>query len=128
MKGAKRITIVIGGQIDKQHIADMVGSIGGDRITVKVTGDIQAAMEVKNGTADYYIGACNTGGGGALSMAMALVGHSLCSTLSMPGNIKSNEDIAAEVAAGKKAFGMTGQHIQMVIPVLIENLLEKNGL
>jgi len=106
----------------------MISAIGGERVTVKVMGDIQAAMEVKNGTADYYIGACNTGGGGALSMAMALVGHSLCSTLSMPGNIKSNEYIAAEVAAGKKAFGMTGQHIHMVIPVLMENLLAKNEL
>ena len=90
-------------------------------------GDIQAAMEVKNGQADYYIGACNTGGGGALSMAIALVGHSLCSTLSMPGNIKTSEGIAAEVAAGKKAFGMTTQHIQTVVPVLIENLLAKDS-
>jgi len=37
----------------------------------------------------------------------------------------SNDEIAAEVAAGKKAFGMTSQHINTVVPVLMENLLKK---
>ena len=119
------IKIVIGGQIDKQEIAALINNIGGDKVTVTVMGDIQAAMEVKNGQADYYIGACNTGGGGALSMAIALIGHSFCSTLSMPSKIMSNDEIAAEVAAGKKAFGMTSQHINTVVPVLMENLLKK---
>jgi len=119
------MNIVIGGQIDKQIIADLVTKIGGERVSVKVMGDIQAAMEIKNGQADYYIGACNTGGGGALSMAIALVGHSLCATLSMPSKIMSDDEIAAEVSAGKKAFGMTSQHIDTVVPVLLKNLLAK---
>ena len=121
----KEIKIVVGGQIDKQVIADLVSQIGGDKVTVEIMGDIQAAMAVKGGQADYYIGACNTGGGGALSMAIALIGHSECSTLSMPSSIKSNAEIAAEVAAGKKAFGMTSQHISTVVPVLMESLLAK---
>ena len=119
------IKIVIGGQIDKQVIADLITKIGGDKVSVAIMGDIQAAMEVKNGQADYYIGACNTGGGGALSMAIALVGHGFCSTLTMPSKIMTNDEIAAEVAAGKKAFGMTSQHINTVVPVLMENLLAK---
>ena len=117
--------IVIGGQIDKQAIADFVTSMGGDRVSVTIMGDIQAAMEVKNGNADYYIGACNTGGGGALSMAVALLGLAQCATLSMPGSIKTEEEIAAEVAAGKKAFGFTSQHVDRVLPILMENLLAK---
>jgi len=119
------IKVVVGGQIDKQQIADFVNNLGGDKVSVEIMGDIQAAMQVKNNLADYYIGACNTGGGGALSMAIALLGMGVCATLSMPGSIKTNEEIAAEVAAGKKAFGFTSQHIDTIMPVLMENLLAK---
>lgn len=115
--------IVVGGQIDKQKISDIAEKIGGDRVTVTIMGDIQAAMEVKNGKADIYLGACNTGGGGALSMAVALLGMAQCATLSMPGLIKSDEEIIQEVSSGKKAFGFTAQHIEAVMPVLMQELL-----
>ena len=121
------IKIVVGGQIDKQQIADFANRVGGDKVSVEIMGDIQAAMQVKNSQADYYIGACNTGGGGALSMAIALLGMDKCATLSMPGSIKTDEEIAAEVAAGKKAFGFTSQHIDTIMPVLMENLLAKSS-
>jgi len=117
--------IVVGGQIDKQKIADLAAKMGNNTVTVSVMGDIQAAMEVKNGSADYYLGACHTGGGGAMSMAIALLGMGQCASLSMPGLIKSDEEIANEVEAGKKAFGFTAQHIDAVMPVLMQNLLAK---
>ena len=119
--------IVVGGQFDKQKIAELVSAIGGKQVSVSILDDIQAAMEVKNGNADYYIGACNTGGGGALAMAIAILGMSSCATLSMPGAIKSDDEIAGEVAAGKKAFGFTAQHFDTIVPVLMKNLLAKNS-
>ncbi|MDR1834544.1 MAG: DUF2620 domain-containing protein [Fusobacteriaceae bacterium] len=119
--------IVVGGQIDKQKIADFIVSVGGEQVSVTVSGDIQAAMEVKSGNADYYIGACNTGGGGALAMAIAILGLNQCATLSMPGNVKSEAEIAGEVAAGKKAFGFTAQHMDLILPVLMKHLLSKQN-
>ncbi|WP_245737383.1 DUF2620 family protein [Xenorhabdus japonica] len=62
-------------------------------------------MAIKNGEADYYLGACNTGGGGALAIAIALIGLDQCATISMPGKILSDEEIITHVKAGKKAFG-----------------------
>lgn len=32
-------------------------------------------MKVKSGQLDYYIGACNTGAGAALSIAIAVIGY-----------------------------------------------------
>lgn len=115
--------IVVGGQIDKKRIASMVETIAGDQATVEIKGDIEAAMAVKTGAADLYLGACNTGGGGALAMAIAILGLSSCSTISMPGNIKSEQEIKAEVEAGKKAFGFTAQDIDVVVPVLLKYAL-----
>lgn len=114
--------IVVGGQIDKQRIADLTASIVGNQAEVVVMGDIEAAMAVKNGEADLYLGACNTGGGGALAMAIALLGMDQCATVSMPGSMKSEEEIAAEVAAGKKAFGFTAQHLDVVVPIILKNV------
>lgn len=116
--------IVIGGQIDKQKIADLTQSILEDQAEIEVMGDIEAAMAIKNGEADYYLGACNTGGGGALAMAIALLGMNNCATVSMPGTVKSEEEIAAEVANGKKAYGFTAQHIDTVLPIILKYITQ----
>ena len=77
--------IVVGGQIDKQKVYDTIKGVVGDRASVEIKDDIAAAMAVKTGQADYYFGACKTGGGGALAMAIALLGMNQCATVSMPG-------------------------------------------
>ena len=74
--------IVVGGQIDKDDIAAIVKKELGDQAEVTVKGDLDAVMGMKAGTYDYYVGACNTGGGGALAMALAILGKAKCATLS----------------------------------------------
>lgn len=115
--------IVIGGQIDKESIAKQVEELGQGKVSVEIKSDLEAAMAMKNGQYDYYIGACNTGGGGAIAMAIAMLGSDACATLSMPGNIKSDEFIIGEVKSGKKAFGFTAQHAENVLPVLMKEIL-----
>ena len=61
--------IVVGGQIDKQKVYDTIKGVVGDRASVEIKDDIAAAMAVKTGQADYYFGACKTGG------RMGLVGN-----------------------------------------------------
>ena len=119
------LKIIVGGQVDKDKIAALIKKLGGDQVTVTVKSDIEAAMAIKTGQQDYYIGACLTGGGGALAMAIALLGMSSCATLSMPGNIRSEAEIIKEVQAGKKAFGFTAQHAEQVLPVLMKELLAR---
>ena len=115
--------IVIGGQIDKQKVADITAKIAGDRASIEIKSDIEAAMAIKTGSADYYLGSCNTGGGGALAMAIALLGMGNCATVSMPGHIKTESEIKSEAEAGKKAFGFTAQHAEEVIPVILKYIL-----
>lgn len=121
------IKIVVGGQVNKKEIADLIAQIAKDSFQISVKNDLDAAMDMKNGQADYYVGACNTGGGGALAMALALVGTDKCATVSMPGNIFPDEKIIEEVNKGKTAFGFTGQHFEKVVPVLINAIIKKKG-
>lgn len=122
--GINLIRIVVGGQMDKARVAEIIKKIGGDKVTVKIQTDIQAAMAIKTNQADFYFGACNTGGGGALAMAIALLGMPLCATVSMPGNIRSESEIIKEIGNGKKAFGFTPQHAEQVIPIILNNILK----
>ena len=107
--------IVVGGQIDKQKVYDTIKGVVGDRASVEIKDDIAAAMAVKTGQADYYFGACKTGGGGVLGMNQ-------CATVSMPGKMLSEDEILAQVKAGKKAYGFTDQHIEKVVPIILKGL------
>ena len=117
--------IVVGGQIEKQDIARIIMAEMGDQTEVTIKGDLDATMGMKAGTYDYYVGACNTGGGGALAMALAILGKAKCATISMPGQICSEEEICQEVKNGKVAFGFTAQHKEAVLPVLLKALRDK---
>ncbi|MDR2008416.1 MAG: DUF2620 domain-containing protein [Alphaproteobacteria bacterium] len=117
--------IVVAGQLDKEKIAALVKEIAKDQAEITIKEDIQAAMDMKAGLFDYYIGACNTGGGGAIAMPMALYGAVHCTTLSMPGKIKDTAEIKQLVDEGKTVFGFTAQHAEQVIPILVPLLLAK---
>ncbi len=117
--------IVIGGQMEKQNIKKLIEEVGEGRVATEIKSDLNAANDVKTGKADYYVGACHTGGGGALSMAIALLTRDKCVSLSMPGRPPKEEDIVRAVQEGKVAFGFTGDHYRQVIPVLVRELLKK---
>ena len=120
--------IVVGGQINKQEIHDYIQKYFGEgNVELAVKNDLDAVMAMKVGQFDYYIGACNTGGGGALAMAMALLGAGACKTISMPGKILSDEEIIQAVNEGKTAFGFTSQHMEQVLPVWLKAIQEKNS-
>lgn len=116
--------IVVGGQINKEEIAKFTEDFVKEKASVEVKNDLDAAMAMKAGQYDYYIGACNTGGGGALAMAMAILGSCACATVSMPGKICEDAYILDQVKQGKKAFGFTAQHAEAVLPVLLTAILQ----
>lgn len=118
------VRIVVGGQINKQEIHDFIKK-NYEGVELAIKNDLDAVNALKMGKFDYYVGACNTGGGGALAMAIALLGQNLCKTISMPGKVFSDEEIIAAVKDGKKAFGFTAQHAEQVLPVLMTAILEK---
>lgn len=111
--------IVIGGQVEKQRIEKLIKQLDSS-IETTIKSDLDAAMAIKTGQADYYLGACHTGGGGALAMAIALIGKDKCETVSMPGRMPDKEKIEQAVQQGKVAFGFTGDHADTAVPMIIE--------
>ena len=122
------LRIVVGGQISKQDIYNFIENYFGEgNVELAIKNDLDAANALKMGQYDYYVGACNTGGGGALALAIAIVGFDNCKTVSMPGKIFPDEEIIGAVNDGKTAFGFTAQHIEQVLPILLKAMKEKKG-
>lgn len=119
------VHFAIGGQVDKRKIADLVQQVGGNAVKVTTTSDLEAAMQVKMGKADYYLGACHTGGGG-LAMAIALLGKAQCRTVSMPGRPPKEDEIRNAVAAGVRAFAFTADHAELAVPMIVRAILERS--
>lgn len=117
--------IVVGGQMDKQAIANMIETYGAGKVEVSIKSDLEAAMAVQMGQADYYIGSCATGAGAAIAMVIGMLGADACVSLSLPGKMMSEEEIRKEVEKGKKAFGFVNTDAERVVPVLMKCLLEK---
>lgn len=88
-----------------------------------ITTDMGAVPMLKNGKADYYFGACESGGGAAISILIGLLGYSKCCTVCKNGGKPNKEEIEKYVKDGKICFGMTVSNIDGTVPVLMEVLL-----
>jgi len=117
------IKVNIGG-MNTQEIKNLVEQFSNGKIEAKITSDINGVQEVVKGEADYYFGACATGGGGAISMAIAILGYSKCFTASMPGRPPKEADVKKAVQDGKKAFGFTCDHVQLAVPLIVKSILD----
>ena len=119
------INIVVGGQMDKQQVSKLIEKYGEGKVNISVKSDIDAALAVKSGQAHYYFGSCATGAGGALAMAIGIIGAQQCISVSIPGQILSEEQIKQAVNDGKIAFGFVNTDAEKVIPVLMKEILNK---
>ncbi len=91
-----------------------------------ITTDMGAVKLLKNGTVDYYFGACESGGGAAISILIGLIGYNKCCTVCKNGGKPNKEEIEKFVKEGKICFGMTVSNIEGTVPVLMEVLMNQD--
>ena len=113
--------------MDKKALADLLKKHYGDGVDVAVMSDIEATMAMKSGQADYYFGCCATGAGGALGIALGLLGRDKCLTVSMAGKVLSQDEISFGVKSGKVAFGFVNYDAEKVIPMILKAIAEKQS-
>lgn len=113
--------IAIGGML-KNEMQHAIQKACPDVETV-ITTDMGAVPMLKKGDADYYFGACESGGGAAISILIGLLGYAKCCTVCKNGGKPNKEEIEKYVKEGKICFGMTVSNIDGTVPVLLEVLL-----
>ncbi len=116
--------IVVGGQMDKQTVAKLIEKNADGSIEVQIKSDIDATLAIQTGQADYYLGACSTGAGGALGIATGLLGTAKCVSVSTPGKTMTQEEIDEAVQSGKVAFGFVNYDAEKVVPMILRALLK----
>ncbi|MBW4844205.1 MAG: DUF2620 domain-containing protein [Lachnospiraceae bacterium] len=114
--------IAIGGQLNKNEIKEEILKNSTKEVFVEIFTDTDAAAKVKSGEFDYYVGACQSGAGGALGMAYALIGREKCVTIAMAGIKPKQNKVDQAVKNGAKAFGFTNDQVDNAIPMLIAAL------
>ena len=108
--------------LQRELIREMIEQTAPGTFETFILSDMDAAVKVKEGQLDYYIGACNTGAGAALSMAIAIIGYNKSVTIAKPSIKAKPEQIEKFVTEGKVAFGLSVEHIEHAIPLLITQL------
>jgi Protein of unknown function DUF2620 len=118
------IRVVVCGMA-KEQIARAARETAGPAAEVTVTSDFEAATAIQQGRADYYIGACQSGAGGALAIATALLGRDRVIRLSGVGSTSVDPgQVASALDEGKVAFGIANSHVATAVPTIVRAILD----
>jgi len=120
--------VLIASGIAKAAIAKAAQKEGGASVEVQTMSDMQGAQAVKQGKADYFIGSCGTGQGGALSLAIAVLGAQNCVMLTNRGRMLTPTEITEKASGAYQAFGLNADQAEKGAEVLVKALLNKHQL
>jgi hypothetical protein len=119
---ARKIRVVAAG-VDAPSMARIAEEAGGGRIEAAAVGDMQGARLVKKGQADYYLGTCWSGGGGALAAATAILGAAKVGIAGTPGMSVSEDKVVQFLSEERTAFGFPYEQSKQAIPVIVSAIL-----
>ncbi|MFF2850449.1 DUF2620 domain-containing protein [Streptomyces sp. NPDC058001] len=107
---------ILTGGVGKVEVTQAVNDLGLDGIEATRSSDMDAAMKLRTGQADYYLGTCHTGAGASLGVLVGLLGKPACHTFGR--SVPSEEEIAALLAQGVKVFGFSLDQIDAIAPAM----------
>jgi hypothetical protein len=119
----RKLRVVTAG-VDAPSMAKIAEEAGAGRVEVAAVGDMQGARLVKKGQADYYLGTCWSGGGGALAAATAILGAPKVAIVGTPGMSVSAEKVAQSLEEERIAFGFPYEQSKQAIPIIIAAILQ----
>jgi len=111
--------------LQREQIKEQINITSPGKFDCHILNDMEAAMKVKSGELDYYIGCCNTGAGAALSMAIAIIGYPQSCTIAKPAIRAKQDEVQQFVEEGRVAFGLSVEHVEHAVPMLIAALTKQ---
>ncbi len=110
------MTKILTGGVGKVEVAETVKKLALDGVEITVSSDMDAAMKLRAGQADYFLGTCHTGAGASLGVLVGLMGKDACHTFGR--SVPTEDDVNGLLAEGKKVFGFAIDQIDLVAPVV----------
>lgn len=109
--------------IGREEVVGILAATPG--IEPVATSDIDAATRLLSGELAYIVGVCESGGGAALAIPIALLGAERCTNLSKLGRPVPEAELPAVVGSGVRAFGVARDHIPALVPALARATAER---
>lgn len=119
------MTKILTGGVGKVEVAETVKKLSLDGVEAVVSSDMDAAMKLRAGQADYYLGTCHTGAGASLGVLLGLMGSAACHTFGR--SAPSEDEVRALLAEGKKVFGFGMDQIDTATPVIARAIAAHSG-
>jgi hypothetical protein len=94
-------------------------------LTVSTSSDYDGALAVQSGTADYYIGICQSGAGAATALVIGLMGSKRARTVAPAGRPLDETAIKTAVDDGVVAFGVALDLVDTAVPSIIRGIRER---
>lgn len=116
---------IIAGGVAKKKVADTLAPLLGPDDTVEIGTDMDAAMQLRGGRADYYLGTCHTGAGASLGVLVSLLGSEKTHTFGRKA--PSAAAVKEAVDAGNIAYGFSMDQVDAVVPLLLDALRAKES-
>ncbi|HWM39887.1 MAG TPA: DUF2620 domain-containing protein [Streptomyces sp.] len=110
------MTKILTGGVGKVQVAEALAELGIDGLEVTVSNDMEAAMRLRAGQADYYLGTCHTGAGASLGVLLGVLGSGTCHTFGR--GIPTEQEVTGLLDGGKKVFGFGMDQISATTPVI----------
>ncbi|WP_330173386.1 DUF2620 domain-containing protein [Streptomyces sp. NBC_01498] len=110
------MTKILTGGVGKTEVTATVKALGLDGIEITTSNDMDAAMKLRGGQADYYLGTCHTGAGASLGVLLALLGKPACHTFGR--SVPTEDEVNALLAEGKRVFGFAVDQIDVIAPLM----------
>lgn len=107
---------ILTGGVAKTEVAKTVENLALDGVQVAVSSDMDAAMKLRAGQADYFLGTCHTGAGASLGVLVGLMGQSACHTFGR--TVPSQDEVEVLLDQGKTVFGFAMDQIDSIAPRL----------
>lgn len=105
------------------QVAQLLREAAAATLEVEVGNDMDAAMALLDGSADYYLGTCHTGAGASLGVLVGVLGSQRCHTFGR--SVVSAAELRDVVEGGAVAFGFSIDQIDHLVPLFARVLAER---
>jgi hypothetical protein len=110
------VTKILIGGVGKAQVAEALAELSLDGLEITVSNDMEAAMKLRAGQADYYLGTCHTGAGASLGVLLGVLGRAACHTFGR--GIPTVQEVTQLLDGGTKVFGFGIDQISATAPAI----------
>ncbi|MFE5048473.1 DUF2620 family protein [Streptomyces sp. NPDC056637] len=107
---------ILTGGVGKVEVVGTVKALALDGVDIVASSDMDAAMKLHVGQADFYLGTCHTGAGASLGVLVGLMGRPACHTFGR--SVPTEDQVNSLLDEGKKVFGFSMDQIDVIAPLI----------